>query len=41
MKKTSFIASGDLNIEKNAADVSGEARFVYPSQSTKVSYFII
>ncbi|XP_008560242.1 apolipophorins [Microplitis demolitor] len=30
--KTSFVANGDINVEKNAATIAGDARFIYPSQ---------
>lgn len=33
--KTSFIANGDINAEKNNVAISGDAQFIYPSQ-TKV-----
>ncbi|XP_034949851.1 apolipophorins [Chelonus insularis] len=31
--KTSFVANGDLNVEKNAFSIAGESRFIYPTQT--------
>ncbi|KAG5308105.1 APLP protein, partial [Acromyrmex insinuator] len=30
--KTGLIANGDINIEKNSGSISGEVKFIYPSQ---------
>nr|UEP64281.1 apolipophorin [Cotesia flavipes] len=30
--KTSFVANGDINVEKNSATIAGDAKFIYPSQ---------
>jgi hypothetical protein len=30
--KTALIASGDVNVEKESGSVSGEIKFIYPSQ---------
>ncbi|XP_071631577.1 apolipophorins [Temnothorax longispinosus] len=35
--KTALIASGDVNIEKNSGSISGEVKFVYPSQPKDMS----
>lgn len=34
--KTSFVASGDINADKNSAGISGEARFIYPMQTKEM-----
>jgi hypothetical protein len=35
--KTGLVASGDINIQKQAGSLNGEIKFIYPSQS-KVRY---
>lgn len=30
--KTALVASGDVNVEKESGSVSGEIKFIYPSQ---------
>lgn len=45
--KTSFVASGDIQVEKNTASLSGEATFSYPQapkvifENTKFSLLIV